>query len=171
MIESLRGMKHKSSSYENLEMERAANKILHRMEDKANEGSLDGTRARILANARTIYGPCRCLDVVSFAPTSSRKIGAAIVEHNPTSRSYIHCASAKEDSRLAAYEHLLVITEDLLQRLMDTEGITSSGWLPGTPQSQHAAIYNAASVSGSVAGSVPASRRSSVAPHESVNVV
>lgn len=83
----------------------------------------------------------------------------------------MHCASAKEDSRLAAYEHLLVVTEDLLQRLMDAEGITSSGWLPATPQSQHAATYNAASVSGSVAGSGPASRRSSVAPQESVNVI
>jgi hypothetical protein len=125
----------------------------------------------LIANARTIYGPNRCLDVISFAPTSSRKIGAAIVEHNPTSRSYMHCASAKEDSRLAAYEHLLAITEDLLQRLMDAEGIASSGWLPATPQSQHAAAYNAASVSGSVVGSVPASRRSSVAPQESVNAI
>lgn len=185
MIETFRDMKHKSSSHENLTLERTANKILHRMEDKASEDSLEGTRARILgryvletqdrptnvaANARTIYGPNRCLDVISFAPTSSRKTGAAIVEHNPTSRSYIHCASAKEDSRLAAYEHLLIITEDLLQRLMDTEGITSSGWLPATPQSQHAATYNAASVSGSVTSSVPASRRSSVAPQESDNV-
>lgn len=186
MIESLRDMKHKSSSYENLEMERTANKILHRMEDKANEDSLDGTRARILgmpspvsvprpliisANARTIYGSNRCLDVISFAPTSSRKIGAAIVEHNPTSRSFVHCTSAKEDSRREAYEHLLVITEDLLQRLMDTESITSSGWLPATPQSQHAATWNSASVSGSVAGSIPASRRSSVAPQESASFV
>ncbi|KAF1361134.1 hypothetical protein EJ07DRAFT_112317 [Lizonia empirigonia] len=168
MIESLRDMKHKSSSHENLALERTANKILHRMEDKASEDSLEGTRARILANARAIYGPNRCLDVISFAPASSRKTGAAIVEHNPMSRSYIHCSSAKEDSRLAAYEHLLVITEDLLQRLLDTEGISSSGWLPATPQSQHAATYNAASVSGSLAGSVPASRRSSVAPQEMV---
>lgn len=86
------------------------------------------------------------------------------------SRSYIHCTSAKEDSRLAAYEHLLVITEDLLQRLMDAEGISSSGWLAATPQSQHAATYSAPSVSGSVASSIPASRRSSVAPQESDNV-
>jgi hypothetical protein len=105
--------------------------------------------------------------VISFAPASSRKIAAAIVEHNPTSRSYIHCTSAKEDSRIAAYEHLLVITEDLLHRLMDVEGITSSGWLPATPQSQHAATYSVASVSGSVAGSMPASRRSSATPQES----
>lgn len=87
------------------------------------------------------------------------------------SRSFIHCSSAKENSRLAALEHLLVITEDLLQRLIDAEGITSSGWLPATPQSQHAATYSIASasgstVNGSVAGSVPASRRSSVAPQE-----
>lgn len=149
----------------------------------------------VLANARAIYGPNRCLDVISFAPTSSRKIGAAIVEHNPMSRSYIHCTSAKEDSRLAAVEHLLVITEDLMQRLIDAEGITSSGWLPATPQvrcqvqrgsreeacacanrycdvqAQHAATYSVASmpgstVNGSVASSVPASRRSSVAPQE-----
>ncbi|KAF2999857.1 hypothetical protein E8E13_007791 [Curvularia kusanoi] len=169
MLESLRDMTHRSS-YEDPDTERATNKILHRMEDQVNEGSLDGTRARILANARTIYGPNRCLDVISFAPTSSRTIGAAIVEHNPTTRSYIHCASAKEDSRLAAYEHLLTITEDLLERLMDAEGITSSGWLPSTPQSQHAAAYSAASLCGSVlgsaVGSVPASRRSSLTPHE-----
>lgn len=112
--------------------------------------------------------------MISFAPTSSRRIGAAIVEHNPISRSYIHCSSAKENSRLAALEHLLVITEDLLQRLIDAEGITSSGWLPATPQAQHAATYNAASVAGStvngsVTGSVPASRRSSVAPQDISN--
>jgi hypothetical protein len=107
--------------------------------------------------------------VISFAPTSSRKIGAAIVEHNPTSRSYVHCASAKEDSRLAAVEHLLVITEDILQRLIDAEGITSSGWLPATAQAQHAATYSVASVNGgSVNGSVQDSRRSSVAPQEYV---
>jgi hypothetical protein len=108
--------------------------------------------------------------VISFAPTSSRKIGAAIVEHNPMTRSYIHCTSAREDSRLAAYDHLLVITEDLLHRLMDTEGITSSGWLPATHQSQHAATYNAANVNasfpGSATGSVSTSGRSSLTPQE-----
>lgn len=127
------------------------------------------------ANARTIYGPCRHLEIISFAPTSSRKIGAAIVEHSQSGRSYIHCCSAKEDSRLAAIEHLLVITEDLLQRLLDTEGISSSGWLPATPQAQHAIAYNTGSLNGgsvtgsvlpSVVGSVPTSRRSSVQPPE-----
>lgn len=59
-------------------------------------------------------------------------------------------------------EHLLVITEDLLFRLIEQEGISSSGWLPATAQAQHAATYSAAS--GSVAGSVLDSRRSSVAP-------
>lgn len=48
MIESLRDMTHESSSYENIETEPTINKILHRMEDQANEDSLDGTRARIL---------------------------------------------------------------------------------------------------------------------------
>jgi hypothetical protein len=123
------------------------------------------------ANARAIYGPNRLLDVISFAPTSSRKIGAAIVEHNPTSRSFIHCCSAKEDSRLAACEHLLVITEDILCRLIEQEGITSSGWLPATPQAQHAATYSMAPPSvvggtGSVTASGLDSRRSSVAPVE-----
>jgi len=132
------------------------------------------TDGAVLANARAIYGPTRHLDVISYAPTSSRKIGAAIVEHNPTGRSYIHCSSAKEDSRLAAVEHLLVITEAILQDLVNAEGITSSGWLPATPQAQHAAQFNAASVGGSVAGSVmpsvagsvPTSQRSSVQPAE-----
>ncbi|KAF2035172.1 hypothetical protein EK21DRAFT_96936 [Setomelanomma holmii] len=161
MIETLKDMKHgKSNSYENLTLERTANQILHHMEDKDSEDSLE-------TNARAIYGANRALDVISFAPTSSRKIGAAIVEHNPTTRSYIHCTSAKEDSRLAAMEHLLVITEDLLQRMMDAEGITSNGWLPATAQAQHAATYSVASVNGgSVAGSVQDSRRSSVAPQE-----
>ncbi|KAI8938410.1 hypothetical protein NX059_004305 [Plenodomus lindquistii] len=172
MIESLRDLKHeKSGSYEHLALERTASQILHRMEDKDSEDSLESTRTRVLANARAIYGANRCLDVISFAPSSSKRIGAAIIEHNPTSRSYIHCSSAKEKSRLAALEHLLVITEDILQRLLDAEGITSSGWLPATAQAQHAAAYNAASVGGStvnesVAGSMPASRRSSVAPQE-----
>jgi len=192
MIETFKDMKHgKSGSYENHSLERTAHQILHRMEDKDSEDSLESTRARVLgeslpllieriiitdgavaANARAIYGPCRLLDVISFAPTSSRKIGAAIVEHNPTSRSYIHCCSAKEDSRLAALEHLLVITEDILYRLIEQEGITSSGWLPATAQAQHATTYNAASVSGgsvvggngSGAGSLMNSRRSSAAP-------
>jgi hypothetical protein len=89
------------------------------------------------------------------------------VEHNPTSRSYIHCTSAKEDSRLAAVEHLLVITEDIMQRLIDAEGITSSGWLPATPAAQHAQTYNASRTEGSVVGSSGmGSRRSSVAPQE-----
>ncbi|KAH9876823.1 hypothetical protein IAQ61_002184 [Plenodomus lingam] len=175
MIESLRDLKHeKSGSYEHLALERTASQILHHMEDKDSEDSLESTRTRVLSNARAIYGANRCLDVISFAPTSSRRIGAAIIEHNPTSRSYIHCSSAKEKSRLAALEHLLVITEDLLQRLIDAEGITSSGWLPATAQSQHAVTYSIASAAGSamnesVAGSVPASRRSSVAPQDHVN--
>ncbi|KAF1939952.1 hypothetical protein EJ02DRAFT_241588 [Clathrospora elynae] len=172
MIESLKDMKHgKNNSYESLALERTASQILHRMEDKDSEDSLESTRARVLANARAIYGPNRCLDVISFAPSSSRKIGAAIVEHNPTSRSYIHCTSAKENSRLAAIEHLLCITEDLLQRLIDAEGITSSGWLPATPQAQHAATYSSGPGStvggnGSVASSVPASRRGSAQAHD-----
>ncbi|KAG9191659.1 hypothetical protein G6011_10393 [Alternaria panax] len=172
MIETLKEMKHgKSGSYESLALERTASQILHRMEDKDSEDSLESTRTRVLANARAIYGPNRCLDVISFAPTSSRKIGACIVEHNPSSRSYVHCCSAKEDSRLAALEHLLVITEDLLQRLMDAEGITSSGWLPATPQSHHAAMFGSAPGSttggnGSMSSSVQPSRRGSAQPQD-----
>lgn len=98
MIETIRDMKHGKSSYDNLNLEKTASQILHRMGDKNNEDSLESTRTRVLANARTIYGPCRQLDVISFAHSSSRKIGAAIVEHNPFGRSYIHCSSAKEVS-------------------------------------------------------------------------
>jgi len=125
-------------------------------------------RGSLLANARTIYGPTRSLDIVTFAPTSARKISAAIVEHNPTGRAYIHCSSAKEDTRIAAMEHLLVITEDILQRLVDAEGISSSGWLPNTAAAQQAAISHMfpGSNAGSVAGSVPVSRKSSVQPLE-----
>lgn len=54
MIESLRDMTHKSSSYESLDKERTANKLLHRMEDRVNEESLDATRARILGMS---HGP------------------------------------------------------------------------------------------------------------------
>lgn len=169
MIESLKDLKHgKSNSYEGLTMER----LLHHMESKNSEDSLESTRARVLSNARAIYGANRLLDVISFAPTSSRKIGAAIVEHNPTSRSFIHCCSAQEDSRLAAVEHLLVITEDILHRMLESEGITSSGWLPATAQAQHAATYSMAGGStvaaASVAGSVHGSQRGSVGPSERV---
>lgn len=103
------------------------------------EDNLDTTRGRVLANARAIYGSTRSLDVVTFGTTSSLQITAAVIEHNPAGRAYIHCCSAAEDSRLAAVEHLLIITEDLLARLM--EGISSSGWLPVTPQSQHASVF------------------------------
>ncbi|KAF2662424.1 hypothetical protein K491DRAFT_764198 [Lophiostoma macrostomum CBS 122681] len=179
MIETIKDMKH-GKAYQSPTLEKTASQILHHIEDKNSEDSLEATRARVLANARAIYGSTRQLDVISFAPSSSRKIGAAIVEHNPTGRSYIHCSSAKEDSRLAAVEHLLVITEDIIQRLLDTEGITCSGWLPATAQAQHAAQFHAASPPGgsiagsavpapsiaSIAGSVSASRRSSVQPSE-----
>ncbi|KAJ4291709.1 hypothetical protein N0V90_009604 [Kalmusia sp. IMI 367209] len=96
-------------------------------------------------NARTIYGPTRSLDVITYGSTSSRKIAAAIVEHSPSGRSYVHCCSAKEDTRLAALEHLLVIQEDIMHRLMDREGITSSGWLPATAQAQHARAFGSMS--------------------------
>ncbi|KAJ4331670.1 hypothetical protein N0V95_009839 [Ascochyta clinopodiicola] len=46
------------------------------------------------------------------------------------------------------------------------KGKNIGGWLPSTPQSQHAATYHAASASGSAAGSVSASRRSSATPQE-----
>lgn len=209
MIETLKDITHVKTGahHEGGHSAKPATHSLHRMDVKESEDSLESTRARVLckflgacttlsrfdlrfknkyslmlvsANARAIYGSTRDLDVISFAPTSSRRIGAAIVEHQPTGRSYIHCTSAKEDSRLAAMEHLLIITEDILARLLDAEGITSCGWLPATAQAQHAATYNAASVatantsSGSVptsvapsvVGSVPASRRSSVQPLE-----
>ncbi|CAN9136644.1 unnamed protein product [Alternaria alternata] len=109
MIETLKEMKHgKSGSYESLALERTASQILHRMEDKDSEDSLESTRTRVL---------------------------------------------------------------DLLQRLMDAEGITSSGWLPATPQSHHAAMFGSAagSIAGgnsSVASSVQPSRRGSAQPQD-----
>lgn len=126
--------------------------------------------ALLSANAHTIYGPTRHLDVITFAPSSSRKTCAAIVEHNPAGRSYIHCTSAKEVSRVAAVDHLLVITEDILQHMMDAQGIESCGWLPLSAPGAAAANSIAAatsvvgSVAGSVAGSLPGSRRGSVQP-------
>jgi len=55
MIETLKDMKHgKSSSYENLSLERTANQILHRMEDKDSEDSLESTRARVLCESDSL---------------------------------------------------------------------------------------------------------------------
>jgi len=49
MIESFKDLKHgKSGSYENLALERTASQILHHMEGKDNEDSLESTRARVL---------------------------------------------------------------------------------------------------------------------------
>jgi hypothetical protein len=49
MIETLKDMKHgKSGSYESLALERTASQILHRMQDKESEDSLESTRTRVL---------------------------------------------------------------------------------------------------------------------------
>ena len=49
MIETLKEMKHgKSGSYESLALERTASQILHRMEDKDSEDSLENMRTRVL---------------------------------------------------------------------------------------------------------------------------
>ena len=49
MIETLKETKHgKSGSYESLALERTASQILHRMEDKDSEDSLESTRTRVL---------------------------------------------------------------------------------------------------------------------------
>jgi hypothetical protein len=49
MIETLKEMKHgKSSSYESQALERTANQILNRMQDKESEDSLESTRTRVL---------------------------------------------------------------------------------------------------------------------------
>lgn len=110
------------------------------------------------ANARTIYGPTRHLDIISFAPSSGRKSAAAIVEHRPAGDSYIHCCSSQESSRLAAVEQLLVLTEEMLQGLIEAGGITHSGWLPAA-QMQEVGMYETASWGRS---SVPASLLGSV---------
>jgi hypothetical protein len=49
MIESMKDLKHgKTNSYEGLTLERTASQILHHMEDKDSEDSLESTRARVL---------------------------------------------------------------------------------------------------------------------------
>jgi hypothetical protein len=49
MIETLKDMKHgKSGSYESLALERTASQILHRIQDKESEDSLESTRIRVL---------------------------------------------------------------------------------------------------------------------------
>jgi hypothetical protein len=58
MIETFKDMKHgKSSSYENLALERTANQILHHMEDKDSEDSLESTRARVLCVSFEVWIP------------------------------------------------------------------------------------------------------------------
>lgn len=55
MIETFKDMKHsKSNSYENLTLERTANQILHHMEDKDSEDSLESTRARVLCKSSCV---------------------------------------------------------------------------------------------------------------------
>ena len=58
MIESIKDMKHsRSGSYENLALERTANQILHHMEDKDSEDSLESTRARVLGMYMDLGAP------------------------------------------------------------------------------------------------------------------
>ncbi|OCL05820.1 hypothetical protein AOQ84DRAFT_432894 [Glonium stellatum] len=154
MIEAFKDIKHGGSSYNNIGLERTASQILHHIEDKDSEDSIDSCRRRVLSNARVVYGSSRPLDIITFAATSSRSISAAIVEHHCSGRTFVHCASAKESSRAAAIEHLLVITEDIIQRMFDAQGIESSGWLPLSAQGAVAA--------GAVAASSNSSRRPSI---------
>lgn len=59
MIDSLKELKHgKSSSYENLALERTATQILHHIEDKDSEDSLESTRARVLGTSHHILAYC-----------------------------------------------------------------------------------------------------------------
>jgi hypothetical protein len=64
MIESIKDLKHgKTSSYESLTLERTASQILHHMEDKDSEDSLESTRARVLCelfvtDLYTIWNDC-----------------------------------------------------------------------------------------------------------------
>jgi hypothetical protein len=49
MLETIKDMKHcKTSSHENLNLERTANQILHHMEDKDEGDSLEGIKSRVL---------------------------------------------------------------------------------------------------------------------------
>jgi len=65
MIETLKDMKHgKSSSYEGLALERTASQILHRMEDKDSEDSLESTQKRVLGGCILISVPTFLSDVL-----------------------------------------------------------------------------------------------------------
>lgn len=48
MLETLQGMKHGKNSYESIQLEKTASQILHHMEDKDNEDSLESTRSRVI---------------------------------------------------------------------------------------------------------------------------
>lgn len=50
MIETIKDMKHGKASYDHGHhtLERTANQILHHMEDKESEDSLESTRSRVL---------------------------------------------------------------------------------------------------------------------------
>jgi hypothetical protein len=58
MIETFKDMKHgKTGSHEKLTLERTASQILHHMEDKDSEDSLESTRARVLCESPFILLP------------------------------------------------------------------------------------------------------------------
>lgn len=54
MIEAFKDIKHGGSSYNNIGLERTASQILHHIEDKDSEDSIDSCRRRVLCNPLTI---------------------------------------------------------------------------------------------------------------------
>jgi hypothetical protein len=59
MIETIKDMKHGKPSYDHGHhtLERTANQILHHMEDKESEDSLESTRARVLGEESPSHLP------------------------------------------------------------------------------------------------------------------
>jgi len=73
MIETLKDMKHGKPSYDHGHhtLERTANQILHHMEDKESEDSLESTRARVLGEESPSYPPFPLYILVATSHTFS----------------------------------------------------------------------------------------------------
>jgi hypothetical protein len=72
MIETIKDMKHGKSSYESLRLERTASQILHHMEDKDSEDSLESTRLRVLGRHSFVHDATFILLMVVFQRTPKR---------------------------------------------------------------------------------------------------
>jgi hypothetical protein len=78
MIETFKDLKHgKPTGHEKLTLERTASQILHHMEDKDSEDSLESTRARVLCESfllgiPSLQTPCVDSEFCSERPSDLR---------------------------------------------------------------------------------------------------